>query len=46
MVMGHERAIQVLSTHPELDAFLIYSTPDGIATFATAGISDMLEINP
>lgn len=46
MVMGHERAIEVLKANPELDAFLIYSTPDGIATFATDGISGNLEINP
>jgi thiamine biosynthesis lipoprotein len=46
MVMGHERAIQILSAHPELDAFLIYSTPAGIATFATDGISGKIEINP
>ena len=46
MVMGHERAIEALEDHPELDAFLIYSTPDGIATFATDGISGNLEINP
>lgn len=35
MVMGHERAIELLKQHPEIDAFLIYTTPDGIATFAT-----------
>lgn len=46
MVMGHERAIETLRAHPELDAFLIYSTPEGIATFATDGISANLEINP
>ncbi|MBN8576815.1 MAG: FAD:protein FMN transferase [Cytophagales bacterium] len=46
MVMGHERAIEVLSQHPELDAFLIYTTPDGIATFATKKITAQLQINP
>lgn len=46
MVMGHEQAINILKSHPELDALLIYSTPSGIATFATAGITDKLEINP
>lgn len=45
MVMGHEKAIEVLKGHPELDAFLVYSTPAGVATFVTAGISDQLEIN-
>jgi len=44
MVMGHEKAIEVLDRHPELDAFLVYSTPDGIGTFVTKGISDQLEI--
>jgi len=46
MVMGHEQAIRVLQSQPGLDAFLVYSTPGGIATFATPGISDNLEINP
>lgn len=45
MVMGHERAIEVLKAHSELDAFLVYSTTDGVGTFATRGISDQLEIN-
>jgi thiamine biosynthesis lipoprotein len=44
MVMGHEKAIEALKAHPELDAFLVYSTPDGIDTFVTKGISDQLEI--
>ena len=46
MVMSHEEAIRVLQSHPGLDAFLVYSTPGGIATFATQGISDNIEINP
>jgi len=46
MVMGHEEAIRVLEQVPDIDAFLIYSTPEGIATFATDGISDRLEVNP
>ncbi len=45
MVMGHERALEVLKKHPELDAFLIYSTRDSIATFATERISPYLKIN-
>lgn len=44
MVMGHEKAIEILKSHPELDAFLIFSTPNGIATFATEGIKNSLEI--
>jgi thiamine biosynthesis lipoprotein len=44
MVMGHEKAIEILDSHPELDAFLVYSTPNGTGTFVTKGISDQLEI--
>ncbi len=46
MVMGHEKAIELVKRHPELDVFLIYSTPDGIATFATDNISQYLKLNP
>jgi thiamine biosynthesis lipoprotein len=46
MVMGHEKATQILKEIPGIDAFLVYSTPEGIATFATDGISGKLEINP
>ncbi len=46
MVMGHERAIEVLKNHPELDAFLIYSTKDGVTTFTTDKISLYIRINP
>lgn len=46
MVMGHEKAIDLLKQHPELEAFLIYSTPDGIATFATEKISRQIKIIP
>ena len=45
MVMGHEKAIEVLKDHPELDAFLVYSTADSTGTFATKGISAQLEFN-
>jgi FAD:protein FMN transferase len=45
-VMGHEKAIELLKRHPEIDAFLIYTTPQGIATFATEKISPQLKINP
>ena len=45
MVMGHERALEVLKKHTELDAFLIYSAKDSIASFATEGISPYLKIN-
>ncbi len=45
MVMGHERAMETLKKHPELDAFLIYSTANGITTFATEKITPFLKIN-
>lgn len=44
MVMGHEKAIETLKKHPEIDAFLIYSTNEGLATFATEGITPFLKI--
>ncbi len=46
MAMGHEKAIEILRKHPEIDVFLIYSTPEGLATFATEKISPQLKINP
>lgn len=46
MVMGHEKGIEMAKAHPELDVFFIYSTPDGIATFASPGLSDKLELVP
>jgi thiamine biosynthesis lipoprotein len=39
MVMGHEKAIRILHTSPDLDAILFYTTPkDGIATYITPRI--------
>lgn len=47
MVMGHERAIELLQQHPEIDAFLIYSNAEGKQeTFATPGISPLIRIAP
>ncbi|MBL7876364.1 MAG: FAD:protein FMN transferase [Cyclobacteriaceae bacterium] len=46
MVLGHEKAIEICKDHPELGVFLIYSTPEGIATFATENIKPYLTINP
>lgn len=46
MVMGYEKAVKTLEANPHIDAFLIYSTPEGNATFATPGISSLLQINP
>lgn len=44
MVMGHEKAIELLKGHPELDAFLIYSVPGGVATYSTPGIANAIEV--
>lgn len=47
MVMGHEKAIELLKKHDELEAFLIYSADDGKQkTYATDGIAARLTINP
>lgn len=40
-----DRSIEILKEHPELDAFLVYSTPEGTKTFTTKNISGQLEIN-
>ncbi len=44
MVMGHEKAMELLKSHSELDVLFIYNTADGIKTFATPGISSLIEI--
>jgi thiamine biosynthesis lipoprotein len=44
MVMGHEKAMEVLKSHLELDVLFIYNTADGVKTFATAGMSSLIEI--
>jgi thiamine biosynthesis lipoprotein len=47
MVMGHEKAIELLKQHPELDALLIYSSTDGkIQTYMTAGIEPFVKLEP
>ena len=47
MVMGHEKAIELLKNHPELEAFLIYTSTDGKQkTYATDGIVTWLTIDP
>jgi thiamine biosynthesis lipoprotein len=46
MVMGKDKAITLLKQHPEIDALLIYSTSEGLGTFATDGIASSLTINP
>jgi thiamine biosynthesis lipoprotein len=46
MVMGHDRAVEILKQKKELDAFLVFSTPEGrIDTYITEGISSFIEMN-
>jgi thiamine biosynthesis lipoprotein len=45
MVMGKDKAISTLKDHPEIDALLIFSTPEGLSTFVTEGISPNIKIN-
>jgi len=47
MVMGHEKAIALLNQHPELEAILIYSLPDGkLETYATPGLKTSVIFEP
>lgn len=46
MVMGHDRAVKILKRKKDLDAFLVFSTPDGkIDTYITEGILSFIEMN-
>ena len=47
MVMGHEKAIELLKQHGELDALLIYSSMDGkLQTYVTRGIEPFVKFEP
>lgn len=47
MVMGHEKAIELLKRLPELDALLMYTAEGGsLKMYATPGIEPYLVINP
>ncbi len=47
MVMGHEKAIEVLKNHPELDVLLIYTNAEGkMETFITPGIKPFVKLEP
>ncbi|HEX5171726.1 MAG TPA: FAD:protein FMN transferase [Cyclobacteriaceae bacterium] len=47
MVMGHEKAIELLKSQNEIDALLMYSDHDGsVKTYATPGIEPLLNYNP
>jgi thiamine biosynthesis lipoprotein ApbE len=43
---NHREVNATLKEHPELDAFIVYLTSEGSATYATPGIADQIEINP
>ena len=46
MVLGYEKAVELLNQHPELDAFLIYNDAEGFSTYSTEGIKQHLTLNP
>ncbi len=45
MVMGHEKAIETLKLHPELEALLLYSGENGkVLSYATPGIASFITL--
>ncbi|MEO7989348.1 MAG: FAD:protein FMN transferase [Chryseolinea sp.] len=47
MVMGHEKAIELLKKHPEMDALLIYTSPQGkMETYITPGVKSLIQLEP
>ncbi|HYF69916.1 MAG TPA: FAD:protein FMN transferase [Ohtaekwangia sp.] len=47
MVMGHEKAMEILKDHPEIDVLLIYSTPDGKPeSYISPGANSYINIEP
>jgi hypothetical protein len=47
MVMGHEKAIEVLASHPELDVLLIYTNAEGkMETFITPSLRPFVQLEP
>ena len=47
MVMGHEKAIELLKNHPELEVLLMYSNAEGkVDTFITPGIQPFVKLEP
>jgi len=45
MCMGHVRAIEVLKSHPELEACLIWSVPGGTEHYITPGITPFIKLS-
>jgi FAD:protein FMN transferase len=47
MVMGHEKAIELVKNHPELEVLLMYSNAEGmVETFITPGIQPFVKLEP
>lgn len=47
MVMGHEKAIELIKDHTELEVLLLYSSPDGkMETYITPGIRPFVKLEP
>lgn len=46
MCMGHTAGIELLSAHPELSVFFIYSSPDGIRTFVSEKMNLQIKLEP
>ena len=47
MVMGHEKAIALVTKHPELEVLLMYSNDKGtVETFMTPGIRPFVKLEP
>ncbi len=45
MVMGHEKAIELLEKEEDLEGFIIFTTPEGaISTYTTTGLQDRIKI--
>jgi thiamine biosynthesis lipoprotein len=45
MVMGHEKAMEILQQQSELNAFLVYTSSEGeIKTFVTEGLKPFIEV--
>jgi thiamine biosynthesis lipoprotein len=47
MVMGHERSIELVKAHPELEVLLFYTNNEGkMDTFMTPGIRPFIKLEP
>lgn len=47
MVMGHEKAMELIKKHPELEVLLIYTNAEGkMETFITDGIKRFVKLEP